>query len=508
MNSSQLRVLAIIVVAAFFAVYLGFAAATESMTAIVWVGGMLGLVLVLGLGRNVWLLIPPLVILQGNFSFLPGSPPPWALAAVVVATMYAVRFATRRHNFVFRWDVLDLAILLQVVAVGQAWVRNPTGLLLLGGDTAGGKPYFIFGAVALAYGCLSITQPSARSIRWAVNTTVAVGIIDGIVLILSDYFPKFALAFLRIYSGNMGAAFSTQSRDLNEARGGFGMGVLGKNLLTPLFCLLPTIRSISPLRVIPFSLTVLASVLILLSGFRSSVVYVAVLFAAAAVARRRYLDILLAGALGIVASVVIIGSGHLDKLPFGVQRVLTAVGAKVRSDVRKNAEDSSNDRFEVWKIVLTSEGYIKNKWLGDGFSLSAREQNAIIAMSTQGIQSGMGLESFKEYCLATGSYHGFHVETIRFTGVLGLFCAVFAMIVFFRKGVVLIRYFRGDPLFGCVLYLCLPIMLYLFWSLLVFGSYKVDFPPILVMAGMLKMLDNLRLKQLAEGNQAVVGKPA
>lgn len=498
MNSSQLKVLAVIVLSAFFAVYLGFAAATESMTAITWVGGMLVLVLVLGLGRNVWLLIPPLVILQGNINFLPGSPPPWSLAAVAVGVMYAVRFATRRHDFVFRWDMLDLAILLQVLAVGQAWVRNPTGLLMLGGDTAGGKPYFIFGAVALAYACLSITQPTEKSIRWAVYTTVAVGILDGIVLIISDYSSKFAQACLRIYSGNMGAAFSAQTTNLNEARGGFGMVILGKNIQVALFSLLPTIRSINPLSVIPFSLTVCASVLTLLSGFRSAVIYAAVIFALAAIARKRYLDILLASGLGILAAAAIMGSGNLDKLPYGVQRVLSAAGANVRDDVRRNAEDSSNDRFEVWKIVLTSEGYIRNKWLGDGFSLSAREQNAILAMATRGIQTGMGLESFKEYCLATGTYHGFHVETIRFTGILGLVCAVFAMIVFFRKGLVLIRYFRRDPLLGCVLYICLPIMLYLFWSLLVFGSYKVDFPPVLVMAGMLKMLDNLRLARIAQ----------
>ena len=73
----------------------------------------------------------------------------------------------------------------------------------------------------------------------------------------------------------------------------------------------------------------------------------------------------------------------------------------------------------------------------------------------------------------------------------------FAMAVFFRKGLVLIRHFRGQSLFGPVLYLCLPVMIYLFWSLLVFGSYRVDFPPILIMAGMLKILDNLRLSQMA-----------
>jgi hypothetical protein len=108
------------------------------------------------------------------------------------------------------------------------------------------------------------------------------------------------------------------------------------------------------------------------------------------------------------------------------------------------------------------------------------------------------LDDFKSRCLATGAYHGFHVETIRFTGVFGLACAIFAMVVFFKCGLRLVRHFRGQPLFGPVLFICLPVMVYLFWSLLIFGSYRVDFPPILIMAGMMKMLDNLRLSQLAE----------
>jgi hypothetical protein len=506
MNSGQLKVLFVVVVSAFFAVYLGFAAATESVTALLWVGGLLLLVLVLGLGPHVWILIPATLVLQGNLNLLPGAPPAWALATVIVAFMYAIRFATRRHNFVFRWNWLDLAILLQIVAVAQAWIRNPTGLLILGGATAGGKPYFVFALVGLAYACLSVTLPTAKAIRWAVYSAIVVGLADGAVLILNDFSPKFAQACLRIYGGNVGAALSGQTLDIEEARGGFGMGILGRNLLLPLFCLLPTIRCINPLRVWSFALTGAASVMILLSGFRSGVAYFAVLFASAAVARRRWIDIELAAGVGTLALAAVLGSGNLDKLPYGVQRVFSAVGGKVRADVRRDAEDSTNVRFEVWKTVLTEDGYIRNKWLGDGFSITAREQTAIMARSIQGIATQMGLDDFKSWCLATGAYHGFHVETIRFTGYFGLACAVFAMIVFFKCGLRLVRHFRGQPLFGPVLYVCLPIMIYLFWSLLVFGSYRVDYPPILIMAGMMKMLDNLRLRQLAEENAAEAGK--
>jgi hypothetical protein len=502
MDTTKIKIIIIGVVALFLSLYLGMSAATAQVEAVGWVLGGLGLVFVLGLGKHVWILIPALLVLQGSINALPGTPPAWSLAAAVVAGIYAIRFATRKHDFVFRWTLLDFAIFLQLVAVGQAWVRNPTGLLILGGATSGGKPYFMFAAAGLAYACLSVTRPSLKAFRWAVLAMVTVGILDGIVLVLTDYEPRFAMACLRVYGGNIGVSISGRVLDLEEARGGSGMGILGRNLLLALFCLIPTIRCINPFRIIPFTLTMVGSVLTVLAGFRSMVVYFVVLFACAAIVRKRYLDLVLAGGLGVLATVVVLSSGHVNKLPFGVQRVLTVLGVGVRSDVQRSADDSSNDRFEVWKIVLTSDDFIQNKWFGDGFSMSAREQQAINAMAFKGVKTGMGLESFKEYCLATGSYHGFHVETIRFTGIFGLACAIFALLVFFRRGLVLIRHFRDQPVFGYVLYICLPVMIYLFWSLLVFGGYRSDFIPVLIMGGMLKMLDNLRLSQLAEARVA------
>lgn len=500
MDSSHIRSTLIFALALCFALYLGIAAATAQLEALGWVTGGLFLVLCLSLGKHVWVLIPPMVILQGYVNALPGAPPPWALATAVVAGLYAIRFATRNHNFVFRWDWLDFAILLQMLAVGQAFLRNPTGLLMLGGDTAGGKPYFVFAAVGLAYACLSITRPTEKAIRWVIYSTVALGVLDGIVLVLNDYSPAFAQACLRFYGGNIGAAVSGQALDIEDTRGGYGMGVLGKNLLLPLFCLIPTIRCIIPFWIIPFTLTLLGSALTLLGGYRSGVAYFVLLFSAAAIIRKRYLDIVLAGVVGLLGLLAILGSGNTDKLPFGVQRILTVVGANVRTDVQASADDSSNDRFEVWETVLTQKGYIQNKWLGDGFSISAREQQAILDSAVRGISTQMGLDTFKEFCLATGNYHGFHVETIRHTGALGLACVIFVMVILFRKSSQLIRHFRGQPIFGQVIYICLPVMIYLFWSLLVFGSYKTDFPKILLAAGLIKMLDNLRQTQLTNAS--------
>lgn len=492
MNNNSLKVFTVLTISALFAIYLGFSAATESVTAVLWMIGIVGVSLVIALGKNVWMLVPPFLVLQGDLNALPGSPPCWALCAAVVFTMYALRYATGKRELKFRFGAIDFVIILQLVAVAQAWIRNPSGLLLFGGEVAGGKPYFVFCAAVLAYFVLSVTKPTVATLKYAVVSMIVVGIVDGLICIGCELSPVFAKSVLRIYGGNMGVLTQGSTFNIDEARAGTGFAVLGENVLVPLFCLVKPIKCIIPFYVVPFLVTCGGSALILLSGFRSVVAYTAVLYSAVALARRRILDIFAAMALGCVAILAVIGSGETSRLPFGVQRVLTVVGAKVRGDVKMTADDSTESRIEVWKTVLFQKGYIENKILGDGFNISAREQRAITASATQGIRTGMGLDNFVERCLATGSYHGFHVETIRFTGIFGLLAAITAMIIFFRAGLNQIRYYAGQPIFGHVLYICVPILMYLFWSLLVFGSYRFEFPVVMVTAGLVKMLDNMR----------------
>ena len=146
----------------------------------------------------------------------------------------------------------------------------------------------------------------------------------------------------------------------------------------------------------------------------------------------------------------------------------------------------------MWKLALSSDRYIQNKVLGDGFGLNAREMKAILDQ-TQGVE--FSTMSSQEMMLAKGSYHGFHVEAIRCTGFVGLISALVMMAVAFRKALQLIRYFRDGELFPYVAYVCIPFLIYPFWALLIFGSYRGEFPQYLALAGLLKMLDNLRLEK-------------
>lgn len=496
MDSSKIKTILIATLAMFFAIYLGIAAATDKFAAIAWIVGIGSIAILLALGKNVWLLISSCLLLQGTVNALPGSPPVWALGTFVTITIFALRCAMHRRDFMFKPDMLDFAILLQFIAIAQAYVRNPTGLLIFGGDTAGGKPYLTFAAAFLAFFCLSVVRTDMRMYRIAVTMMAVATIADGMLAVLSDYIPLLAMAVLPIYSNaNVGVAISGEAvnTDTSIARAGGSFGDLGKalgvicfSMARPLHCLLPT----HPLLFVCMGFSFF---MVLLSGFRSLLMYLIVVFMVSAIIKRRYFDIIAIATAGILVLCLLIGSGQIRNLPFGAQRALSFLPIEIDERAREDADKSSEWRFEMWKLALTTDRYIQNKWLGDGFAISAREMRAALD-AAQGF--GTGNTDSKEGFMERGSYHGFHVETIRFTGALGLACAIFAMIVFYKKALQLVRYYRYHPIFPYVAFICIPFLIYPFWSLLIFGSYRTDFPQFLATGGLLKMLDALRIKEI------------
>lgn len=509
MDTKNLKIILIFITAMFFAVYLGIAAATAQMEAIAWILGTAGLVTVLALGKNVWLLIPFGLVLEGTLNAMPGSPPVWAAGTLVTVGMFALRIAMHKQDFSYKFDILDLAIVTQIIAIAQSYVRNPTGLMLFGGDTAGGKPYLTFAVAVAAYICLGMVKSDLRMFRVAVIMMICAMLIDGTIGILSDFVPALAAFVLPIYSNtNVGVAISGQamSSDLSEARGGGSLGKFGKSIGTVCFSMFRPLNCLIPTHPLLVACTVIAVVLVLLSGFRNMLVYLAVVYAVSALLRQRMIDIMVASVSGVLVLCVLMMSGQIRNLPFGVQRALSFLPVEVSEAAKEDAENSSEWRFKMWEIALTTDKYIQNKWLGDGFAISAREMRAQLdaAMGYRDRAStGSELERMESF-LARGSYHGFHVETIRFTGVMGLASAIFIMWVCFPKALRLARHYRGTPIFPYVALVCIPFLIYPFWSLLVFGAYRSDFPQFIASAGLLKMLEQIRFRELAQPVQPAV----
>ena len=499
MDSSKIKTLIIVVLALCFALYLGITAATAQTEAITWVVSAVGLIIIFALGKHVWILIPLTLPLQGVINALPGTPSPWWGAMAIVSGMYVLRFLTRRsESMQLRFTWIDFAILIQIIAIGQAYVRNPTGLLMMGGELAGGKPYFIFGFAFVAYALLSVTVTDLKMIRWAVILAIFISVADGALSVFSQIFPIVGAVVLPIYSGvvfqtAMGTASAFEA-DTSRLEGG---KEIGQNLSLGLLSVFPPITCINPIYIFRFGLMLLALAMIFLSGFRSALGLVMIYFIVGSLVRRQYAQLIITGTAGFLALALLITSGLTTSLPYGAQRILSALAfVQVDDHIRLNAEGSTDFRVEMWTLALTTDRYIANKFLGDGFGITASEQQSMLdaVMGDARAQyQAKGIDDF----MARGSYHGFHVEAIRFTGVFGLVLALVSLGIFFGQSIKLLRHFKGRSEWGYIIYICMPFLIYPFYYMLIFGSYRIAFPVVLASAGLLKILDNIRVRELA-----------
>jgi hypothetical protein len=497
MDSQKLKILGIVFLSALFAPYLGIAAATAKFEAIAWVLGVVAIVFFLALGKHIWVLIPISLVITGSINALPGTPPLWWLAMLVVMGMMTLRFVMRTGELRYRFTWLDVAILLQALAVGQAFVRHPAGVALFGSDTVGGKANVNFFFAILCYAILAGVKTDLSVFKRVTLLTIGVAIIDGIVILASGLSPAFAIAVLPLYSGveftldpgALGAAA------VDVATGRLGAAKeLGQTLGIAALTLFAPMSLINPLKLGRFLMFATAGILVLLSGFRSIIGIFAILFVVGSFVRGRKTDVLIAAMIAMAGISLLLVTGLTRQLPFGAQRVLAVLPIDVDARAKAAGEDSSEWRFEMWRLALGTDRYIHDRILGDGCGFSANTQRAREdAMYGDHRRGGGSLEDFME----RGSYHGFHVETIKATGIVGLILALIGMGIFFRTAWKLIQYYRNRPEWMYVLYLCIPFLIHPFYYMLVFGGYKSSFPLMLISAGMLKVLDNIRRDELA-----------
>jgi hypothetical protein len=497
MDSQKLKGILIIALAGFFAIYLGVAAATAQTEALAWVAGIAGLVFLLSMGRNIWTLIPIFAVLGGTLPMVPGYPTPWYAVTPVVTALLAARFMMRSKNFTYQFTWLDVLVGVQILTLLQAYLRNPTGLAIFGSTgMIGGRPYMDYGMAIFVYFLLATVKTELPIVKKVILFMV--------ILSVADQAMKGATGFSGGLSRIVGKVYSNVDYAANEAGSSYtfdisttrftslaDLGVVITQALfafnRPLECLLPW----RPLRFLALGFGLAAT---LLSGFRSMLIKAGCFFIIGTVVRRKPQDFMVAGAAAIMLLAGILAVGPRN-LPDAAQRTLSFLPIDVDDSVRAAAQGSSEWRHEMWRLVLTTDRYIQNKFLGDGFGFSAAEQEAQ-QQDTLGFRkySGDSIDAF----IAKGSYHGWHVEAIRFTGALGLVVGVVIFCGFFRCALTLVNHHRGTALHPYMIFLAMPFLVEPYYSLFVFGSYKGSFISYFAMSGMLRLVYGLYLAEIRQ----------
>jgi hypothetical protein len=489
-DSSKIKAIIVAILAIFAALYLGITAATAQFETIAWVVGALTLAGCLLLGKNIWMLIPFLGSLHLTL-MIPGRPDTLLVAQCLVIGFSLLMFLTRKLPFHLRFSEIEWWIALFFLCVLQAYLRNPVGLNMFGGDQIGGRPYFIFVLALLTALILCGMQVPATQLRTALRLSILGGVLNFAIGLLGFIWAPFGYWF-GMASGQAGAPdVQQQAVDTSRATRVEFVRVLSKTLALTVSSFRDPLTAMFSIRWAPLVLFSLA--LAAASGFRNVVAAIGLTYLVGIFYR--------GGIIPVIASSIAAGLGLAllalvnlaAPLPPNIQRSLSFLPGTWDESYVLSSKSSTDWRVEMWKEVLFTDRWIENKIFGDGLGFSARELALQGQMQEMKRTTAMGMSGFdaaREYVLINGDYHSGPVSAVRTIGYVGLAVMFLFQLRLAVRAHRQIQRCRGTDWFPIALFFGIPIIWYPVFFAFIFGGFGLDGIAILMNAGILRLLEN------------------
>jgi hypothetical protein len=457
------------------------------MAAVAVVGGIC-----LTMRTRIWMLIPICWPLMGQIYALPV---PFALREVVILIAFGMFLGLKALKVIRMkpgYNALDFWLLVNLLYLVTAYIRNPVGtsFLGLGTDRVGGRPYVSTAITFLGYWVLArVTMTDRQAVTLPIFMMLG-RTIEAFVGMITYRFPATVPILAKFYSGINPEAYEAQDLEKSHGEAPTGrqahLAGIGAALIPGLCSYFRPLTIINPLHVVRFALFAVGMYATLASGHRSLMMGMMVTFLLASYFHKGMIDVVRLCSFGVPAvALVIVCQGVGLRLPYAAQRTLSFLPGKWDPDVVQDAKGSTEWRTEMWKIMLTSDKYIKNKWLGDGFGFTLREFEAILAA-----QLHESTEESQESVMIAGGVHSGPISTIRYVGVVGLLLYYAWMFYVARFSWKLIRRAKGTPFFVVSLFVGVPMVWEPFGFSFVFGAFDSSLPGMIFNVGMLKMLTN------------------
>ncbi len=492
-NASKLGLFIVMGLGILFAWMAGNYVVEEDYTPIAAVLGFLVVVtMIFGVGQSIYALIPICWGLTGKISVLPLPFDVRQLVIMLACGLFipAIIFKSKMRKPPF--ESIDLWIWINLLYIAITFIRNPVGVAAIGGSArVGGKPYVDVILGLMAYLMLSRFRISTKFASalplYIVLVSAFTAFAGGVAMLVpsvGSVLGKFYSAFLdtSYYAG--GDALQAV---VGETRLGFLTG-LGSSLI--LFC----ISSVNPIQMIRIqNLKLLffycsGYIMILLGGFRNGIIAAFLQTAVAIFIRDRFVGVVkFLFLIFIIAVGGILLSYSSVNLPYTFQRALCFLPGNWDETAKSDAQGSSEWRFEMWKMALTSDKYIKSKFLGDGFGFLREDFERGVDMM-YGRTSLAANEVEQEQFMLGGDFHSGPVSSIRFVGYVGLvlFLILLVKCVYYATSV--IRKATGTPFQKISLFIGIPIIIYPIFFVFVFGDYRTGIVDLLYSVGMIKLL--------------------
>lgn len=486
MNSVRIQVFLVLAVALFGAIYLGYAAATAQFEAAAWVVGGIGLTICLALGRRIWLMMPFMTTIGLAFP-LPGQPNTHLVGQIIVILFSILLFLTRRLPVRFKFTSLEFWMLMLIACVLQVYMRNPVGLNAFGSQMVGGKPYFFFALnTIVALIMVSMVVPPVE-LKWVMRLTIVAAAMNFVLSVVGYYSPGIGKWIgTASYSAIVGEDTSKAVDDTVASRIGFmasyseHLGRLIISRISPLMCLF------HPLWLF-LMITTFAGAAV--SGFRSVFGTLIMTYIIGLLYRGGFVQLVVSALMAAVLLAGVSIVNMITPLPPNIQRSLSFLPGTWDQKQLLDAEGSSEWRFEMWRLALTSDKYIRNKWLGDGLGMTIEQLQKSLALKDQRARGIGGLDTHRESVMISGDFHSGPVQTIRVIGYVGLIVLLINFVVVGVHAHRQILRCRGTEWYPYALFIFSKAIFYPFVFVFIFGDFMTGTGVLMVMIGYLRLFE-------------------
>ena len=441
MNALVIRNIVVAIVMVLMCILVGSYAAEDKDVSAIMVASIIGIIIMVVLGRKTWALLyllPPLVVFL-PLGILEKLPAGFLVAGLVLAywTLMWIMGYVR-----FKWralPALDFIVLTIFLYYALTYYWHPVSINALGIDVeyVGGKEYIWCLLAVIYYVTLSCIPCSYEDLHGVLHKAMFLVVGTTVFVAISGMFNMVSTGDLQDNMENTRfALFSTLG--LVVFLIAFSKKTFHEILASPKYIII----------------MLFCCAAVVISGWREKLV----MFGTTAIAVcyiKRELAYLVFFVLAAYGTLLYLSEEKVveEHFPFGMQRTLSILpGVQISDEVRKDAEHSAEWRKVMWRWALDPRtGYIEDYVWGDGFGQAVGDLNRInVSLMRGSIERGD-----QDRFAVSGIWHNGPIMAVHRTGIVGL-----ALItVTFLYGSFLIvrvcRAYRGSPMFGlAILFLC------------------------------------------------------
>lgn len=461
MNNNIIGIVVGVIVTLLLALYAGTSTAEGSDTPLIIIGAVIFLIVMVALKDKVWTLLVISTLMQLSLPSPLSKFQSFELILVAVIPFYIFNIFFRRATLTWNGNkYCDFFVFLFSILLIALMVRYPVGVLAIeGSEYVNSRAYFDLSIAIVFYITLSTVKTNSSILKKVIVAGVFVALLSAIINIIT-------------------AKLGFQAQDIAEERIST-FTALGTWIV--IFCI--TKYSLWDMVRKPWvAMLVLVGLAgVTMSGFRSQLGRLALIFIAASLVYRRYLDIIIAPIISIGFIIFIAFCFGITKLPAGIQRSISFLPVEVRKDIQQGAEASSEWRFQMWEWALDEkEGYIKDKIWGDGF---AQEKEEFIRLNLQSAMDGNNQREFA----GRGSWHNGPISAIHRMGIVGLSVILFILIFLAYYSWLAARIYCNQKFGWAVVFYLTPLIVAPIQWVLVFGDI-LKFYDLIIPIPVVKML--------------------